>query len=109
MRKTNGRREEQKEPEKKRCLRERLCQSLDLSPDLLPGGCMIELRDRHLLTLRGGGKILRYTPEEVCVALRQGRLSVRGRRLCCISYYVGAVGIEGEIDSLTFEDTEASK
>lgn len=109
MRKAHGRQTKPEESKQRRCLRERLCRSLDLSPDLLPGGCMIELRDRHLLTLRGGGKILRYTPEEVCVALRQGRLSVRGRRLCCISYYVGAVGIEGEIDSLTFEDTEASK
>ena len=97
------RRKRRGEQEEKRGFRERLCHALDLSPDLLPGGYTVELRDRNLLTLRGGGKILLYTPEEVRVTLREGCLAVRGRRLCCISYYVGAIGIEGEIDSLSCE------
>lgn len=85
-------------------VREKLCRALDLSPDLLPGGCTLEVRDRHLLTLRGGGSILTYTEEEVRIALSRGALAVRGRRLTCLSYYVGAVSVEGEIGSITFEE-----
>ena len=106
----NGRkkkkRQEQEGETERVGMRERLCRSLDLAPDLLPGGSVIEVRDRHLLTLHGGGKILRYTPEEVCVAVRKGYLSVKGRRLFCNSYHIGAVCIEGEIDSLSFERAE---
>ena len=105
--KHKGRTDEEKE--EKCSLRERLCRSLDLSPDLLPGGCVVEIRDRYRLTLRGGGRILRYTSEEVRIALRRGELSIKGRRLCCQSYYVGAVVLEGEIDSVSFEGEKGGR
>lgn len=87
-------------------LRERICRGLDLVPDCLPGECMVELRGRHAVTVNGGGKILLYTPEEIRIALKRGILCVVGRRLVCTSYYVGAVGIEGLICGISFEEGE---
>lgn len=84
--------------------RERVSRALDVPPDLLPGGSLMEIRGREAMTVRGSGKILVYTPEEVCVELGRGVLSVKGRRLVCISYYLGALGIEGQIDEVVFGD-----
>jgi sporulation protein YqfC len=87
-------------------LRERICQRLDLVPDCLPGECMVELRGRHAVTVSGGGKILLYTPEEIRIAIKRGAVRVTGERLVCTSYYVGAVGIEGLIIGVFFEEGE---
>jgi len=84
--------------------RERVSRALDVPPDLLPGGSLLEIRGRQAMTVRGNGKILTYTPEEICVELSRGVLSVKGRRLVCTSYYFGALGIEGRIDAVVFED-----
>ena len=84
-------------------LREKMVKGLDLPPDLLGGG-RIELRGRNELTVQGGGKILLYTPEEIRIGFEGGYLSVCGKRLVCISYYAGAVGIEGYIFGLSFEE-----
>lgn len=86
--------------------RERLCRALDLVPDSLPGECLVELRGHHAVTVKGGGRILLYTPEEIRIGLRRGCLSVVGKRLVCASYYVGAVGIEGRIDGIFFREVE---
>ena len=86
--------------------RERVSRVLDVPPDLLPGGSLLEIRGRQAITVRGSGKILRYTPEEVCVELGRTVLSVKGRRLVCTSYYLGALGIEGRIDEVTFGDAK---
>ena len=94
------------EKREKGSLRERICQRLDLVPDCLPGECMVELRGRHAVTVSGGGRILLYTPEEIRIALKRGCLSVVGHRLVCTSYYVGAVGIEGLICGVSFEEGE---
>ena len=84
--------------------RERMSRALDIPPDLWPSGTLIEIRGRGAMTVRGNGKILVYTPEEVCVELGQGVVTVKGRRLVCTSYYLGALGIEGKIDEVTFGD-----
>ena len=84
--------------------RERLCRSLDLLPDCLSGESLIEIRGRGLLRLRGGGKILLYTPQRICIALKRGRLSIKGARLVCIAYHAETVEIEGEIGSVSFEE-----
>ena len=75
---------------------------LDMPPDLFLGGSLIEIRGRGEMTVRGSGKILVYTPEQICVALADGMLSVKGQLLTCTSYYVGAIGIEGRIDEVSF-------
>ncbi|MBQ9087088.1 MAG: YabP/YqfC family sporulation protein [Clostridia bacterium] len=85
-------------------LRERLCRRLDLPPDCLPGVGLVELRGQNSMTVKGCGKILTYTPELIRIGLKKGVLCVRGRRLCCTSYYVGAVGVDGWICGVSFEE-----
>lgn len=84
--------------------RERISRALDVPPDLLPGGSLLEIRGQSAMTVRGSGKILVYTPEEICVELRRGVVSVKGQRLVCTSYYLGALGIEGKIQAVVFGD-----
>ncbi|MBQ8141206.1 MAG: YabP/YqfC family sporulation protein [Clostridia bacterium] len=90
----------------KESFREKLCKKLDIDPDILPRGSLIELRGREALTVRGCGKILAYSPERIKLALGEGVLSVSGKRLVCISYYANAVGIEGYINTVSFEEDE---
>lgn len=89
--------------------RERISRALDVPPDLLPGGSLLEIRGREAMTVRGSGKILVYTPEQVCVELGHGVLSVKGKRLVCTTYYLGALGIEGRIEMVSFEDLPADR
>lgn len=89
---------------------ERLCRMLDVPADTLPFGYSIELQGRCLLKLRGGGKILLYTEEEIRIALPRSKkcaLSVKGARLSCSSYNRGTLGIEGRIRSLSFENIQS--
>ncbi len=88
-------------------LREKLSKHLDIPPDVFPGESLVEIRGRGSVTVRGGGKILAYTPEEIRIALKRGCLSVQGRRLICTSYYVGAVGIDGCICRISFEEVQS--
>ena len=92
--------------EKKESVRERLTRRLDLLPDLLGEGSLVEIRGRGALTVRGGGRILRYTPEEIRISMPRCVLSIRGERLTCTSYYRGAVGIDGTIFGVVFEEVE---
>ncbi len=92
--------------EKRESFREKLYRNLDIEPDILPGGSTLELRGRNSMTVRGGGRILEYTPESIRLELGEGELSVRGARLICTSYRAGAVGIEGRIDGISFEEGE---
>ncbi|MGM9683023.1 MAG: YabP/YqfC family sporulation protein [Eubacteriales bacterium] len=85
-------------------LGERINRYLDIPPDIVPGGSTVELRCRSSLTVRGCGKILLYSPCEIRLEMKDGILCVRGSRLLCTSYYVGAVGIDGRIDSISFDD-----
>ncbi len=84
--------------------RERMSRALDMPPDLIGRGSLVEIRGRGMMTVRGNGKILVYTPTEIAVALHDGVLTVHGRCLVCTSYYVGALGIEGKIDEVVFGD-----
>ena len=85
-------------------VRERLCRRLDLLPDLLSGDGLVEIRGRGSVTVRGGGKILLYTPEEIRIAMQKCVLSILGERLVCTSYFQGAVGIDGRIRGVFFEE-----
>lgn len=75
--------------------RERLCHSLDISPDIFPNGTLVELRGRNSLTVTGRAKIIGYTDEEISLRLSDCCLHVRGRRLCCSSYDSRATVIDG--------------
>ena len=88
----------------KRSLRQRLCASLDIAPDVLPHGSLVQIRDRGYVEVSGCGKILRYTREEICVTLHRGVLIVRGEGLLCSSFCKGELGIEGNIFCVSFEE-----
>lgn len=85
-------------------MRERLCKSLDIPPDLFFGQSLLELRGRESMSIKGCGRILLYTPEEIRIALKKGCLRVCGKRLVCTSYHAGAVGIDGAIETIAFEE-----
>ena len=87
-------------------LRERFCRRWDLLPDLLRNEGLVELRGQCSATVRGGGKILLYTPEEIRISLPSCVLSLRGEGLICTSYYQGAIGVEGRICGVFFEGEE---
>ncbi len=90
-------------------LTERLCRSLDISPDVLPNGSYIGIRGRNMLNVSGCGRILVYTPEEIRLCLSHDILRVSGRRLRCVWYHSGEVGIDGLICSISFEKKEDEK
>lgn len=85
-------------------LRERLCRGLDIPPDCFSGTGLLEVRGQNSMTVKGCGKILTYTPEVIRIAWKRGVLGVYGKRLCCTSYYVGAIGIDGMIEKICFEE-----
>ena len=87
--------------------RERLSRRLDLLPDLLGNEGLVEIRGRGSVTVRGGGRILLYTPEEIRISMPRCVLSICGEELVCTSYYQGAVGIDGRIGGVFFEEGEA--
>ncbi len=90
-------------------LSERICHALDIPCEALPKKSYIEIHGRSAIKIVGGGAILLYSPEEIRIAQKKKGeyLSVKGYALCCSSYNMGAVGIEGRISSLSFEgDTD---
>ena len=87
-------------------LRARLCRRLDLAPDLFGGEGLVEIRGRGEVTVRGGGRILLYTPSEIRIAMGSYTLSILGEGLVCTSYYQGAVGVDGRIFGVGFEEGE---
>ena len=95
-----------KEPKKREELRERLCRHLDLAPDFFSGSGLVEIRGRGEVTVRGGGRILLYTPSEIRIAMGCDTLSIAGEDLICTSYYQGAIGVGGRIVGVRFEEGE---
>ena len=83
---------------------ERICRRLDIVPESVSHTPCIELHGRTLLKIRDGGKILLYTPEKIRIALARGggEITVIGKGLSCSFYNMGALGIEGNVDTLTF-------
>lgn len=87
-------------------VKERLCHTLDIQPDVFLGGTLVEIRGRNAVTVKGGGRITVYTDEEVRLLTREGAVSIRGQRLCCASYCRGTVCVDGCIRSVSFEEAE---
>ncbi len=82
---------------------------LDIPADLSSGGIRLDLRGRHTLTVHGCRQILDFTPCCIRLALPACDLIVEGERLTCTSYLAGAVGIEGCICRMAFEDDPRKK
>ncbi len=87
-------------------LSEWLSLRLDIPADVLSGGIRLDLRGRNTLTVHGCRRIMDFTPCRIRLALTGCDLVVEGDRLTCTSYLAGAVGIEGCICRMAFEDTE---
>lgn len=83
--------------------KETLYKNLDIQPDVL-GGSVIEVRGGISMLVRGCEKILEYGSEKMSLRLSDGTLSVTGEELICTSYYGSAVGIEGKIKRISFEE-----
>ena len=81
----------------KRTLAERLAIDMDVPPELLSGGCFIEIRGRNSVVVRGCRRILTYSETKVSLKLRRESVEITGKRLTCISYLAGAVAVEGYI------------
>ena len=54
------------------------------------------------MTVSGNVLIQLYTPTEIKLSLSHKALSIKGRRLVCISYNAEELSIDGEIDSVSF-------
>ncbi len=88
-----------------RPLSEWLSVHLDIPADL-GDGMRIDLRGRHTLIVHGCRRIENFSPSEISLRLPVARLVICGERLICTSYLAGAVGIEGKINALRFDDGE---
>ena len=83
--------------------REWLERKFDISPDLFDG-VRVEIRGQSRLLLEGCRQILKYDEREMLLDLGKTRLRVSGERLWCSSFVSGAVGIDGHITSVCFEE-----
>ena len=85
-----------------------LAVKLDIPADLAEGGLRLELRGRSSLTVHGCTGILDFNPCEVRLSVKDATLTVKGCRLVCTAFLAGAVGIEGYICSVSFDDGEVA-
>lgn len=87
---------------------ERICKAIDVPPESLSHTPRIELHGRTVIKIQDGGKILLYTHEKIKIALPRcdDVLCVTGESLTCSFYNLGAVGIEGIINAISFCDEE---
>ena len=90
--------------EQKGSIKERVCKALDIYPDVFPGTCTVEIRGRNLVIVRECGRILLYTPQQISVEVRKGRVQIYGKRLECTAYHKGSIMVDGYIDSVSFEE-----
>ncbi len=88
-----------------RCpLPEWLAVRLDIPSDVMEGGMRVELRGRNTLLIQGCQRILHYAPDLLRLQMKGAILRITGARLVCHSYLAGAVGVEGRIDGICFEE-----
>jgi len=95
-----------KEVNEKQTVKERLCRSLDIQPDIFPYGTLIELRGKESVCVRGAGSVSFYTDTEIRFVIRDGEICVRGERLFCSAYRRGVATVDGKILSVSFEEVQ---
>ena len=104
----DGRRAERHGSKKKEGipLRDRFGRILGIPADAvgLRNGFMAELRGRSGVTVRGCRKILVYSRESIRLETRDGDVTVSGAGLTCTMYSADAIGIEGRVDGVYFDD-----
>ncbi len=82
----------------------KMSEKYDIQPELLLGGCRLELRGRSSLAVGGCRGIIEYSPSIIRLRLRDGKLTVTGESLTCDSYTGGEVLISGRVNIMEFED-----
>ena len=87
---------------------ERICKAIDVPPESISHTPCVEIHGRSAVKIRDGGKILLYTQEKIKIELPReaGTITVIGSGLTCSFYNLGAVGIEGSIDTISYLDKE---
>ena len=87
-------------------MRDRIGKILGVPADAVgfSNGFMAELRGRSAISVRGCRRILSYSRERICLDTRDGTVTVLGEALFCVAYFSDAIGIEGRIDAVFFED-----
>ena len=86
----------------KRSFSEILTCEYDIPGELVAGGCYVEIRGRNCVRVRGCRKIMVYSPTKVVLKMKRDILCVGGKRLSCLTYFAGAISVEGIIDSVSF-------
>ena len=81
---------------------ERLVGGYDVPPEILCGGCYAEIRGRNHVTVRGCRRVVKYSPETVVLKMKRESIVIVGKRLRCLTYFSGAVTVEGIIDTFSF-------
>lgn len=87
-----------------RRLPEWLAVHLDIPADLTDGGIRLDMRGRNTLIVHGCRRIMDYAPETIRLSLGDCVLVITGERLICTSYLAGAVGVEGCICAMAFDE-----
>ncbi len=85
---------------------ERINRRLDIDCDMLCRGFCAELRGKNHAEICGVRRIFTYTDTQISFVTADGIFSVRGQRLCCVSYKRGAIIVEGNIVGMSFEQEE---
>lgn len=81
-----------------------MSEKFDFQPEILLGGCHLELRGRSSLAVGGCRGIVKYSPTLIALRLKDGFLRINGAELSCDSYTRGEVIISGRVDNMGFED-----
>ena len=86
----------------KRGFAEILTGEYDVPAEMLSGGCFVEIRGRHRVSVRGCRRVILYSPAKVILKMKKEMLQICGKRLSCATYFAGAMAVEGIIDSVSF-------
>ena len=79
---------------------QRLTQRLDLPSESVPGLPLVEIAgDRRVLVENHGG-VCHYGPEQICIRVRYGMISIRGRGLELSRMSKELLIISGKIDGV---------
>lgn len=70
---------------------------------------LVVLRGQSEASVYGCRKILLYTPQKICLALRKRSLCILGESLSCSAFSGGAVTVEGRIETVRYEKTVAER
>ncbi len=78
----------------------------ELPSDALSGKFRLEIRGRNTLFIQGCRRILKYSPEQMIMGVKDFSVEVTGQRLICSTYHDGTVTIDGLISGIFFNDGE---